>query len=283
MKKKVVAVVGPTASGKTAYAVQLAKRINGEIVSADSRLVYKGFNILCAKPTEEEKCGIKHYMIDVVEPETDYSVANYCDDATLVIEDILSRDKTPVVVGGTGLYFRVLLENFDIPRVPPNYDLRAELEKIDALELHKILVELDKKSAEKIHYKNTVKVIRAIEVCKTLGIPMSEAAGKSESKFDVEWIGLNFSDREKLYERINSRVDKMIECGAVDETRSLLARHGRVSNFVNTIGYREILSYLDGERSIEDAVVELKKVSRHYAKRQLTWFRRNENINWKYY
>ena len=280
MKKKVVAVVGPTASGKTAYAINLAKKINGEIISADSRLVYKGFNILCAKPTIEEQQGIKHYLMDVVEPEVDFSVANYCDEAKKVIDEIISKGKTPIVAGGTGLYFRILLEDFDMPRVAPDYDLRAELELKDTKELHEMLKELDEKSAQKIHFNNKVKIIRAIEVCKSTGKPMSEVAGKRECEYDVEWTGLNFKDREKLYERINLRVDNMIEQGGIEETKSLLEKHGRVSNFVNTIGYREILAYLDGEMTLDEAKEELKKNSRHYAKRQLSWFRQNEKINW---
>ena len=280
LKKKVVAVVGPTASGKTAYAINLAKKINGEIISADSRLVYKGFDILCAKPTIKEQEGIKHYLMDIVEPEVDFSVANYCDEAKKVIDEIISKGKTPIVAGGTGLYFRILLEDFDMPRVAPDYDLRAELELKDTKELHKMLMELDEKSAQKIHFNNKVKIIRAIEVCKSTGKPMSQVAGKREAEFDVEWIGLNFEDREKLYDRINLRVDKMIEQGGIEETKSLLEKHGRVSNFVNTIGYREVLAYLDGEMTLDEAVEELKKNSRHYAKRQLSWFRQNEKINW---
>ena len=272
--------MGPTASGKTSYAIALAKKINGEIISADSRLVYKGFNIMCAKPDDEEMQGIKHYMIDIAEPEVDYSVANYCDDAKIAIEEICEKEKTPIVVGGTGLYFRILLEDFDMPRVAPDYALREELEQIDTQKLHKMLFELDEVSAGRIHFNNKVKIIRAIEVCKTLGKPMSEAAGRRESEYDVEWIGLNFSDRAKLYEKIDLRVDKMIEMGGIEETKALLQKHGRVSNFVNTIGYREILSYLDGEKTLEEAIDELKKNSRHYAKRQLTWFRRNGAIRW---
>ena len=279
-KQKVIAVVGPTASGKTAYAINLAKRINGEIISADSRLVYRGFDVLCAKPTESEMEGIRHYLIDVVDPEVDYSVANYVDDARVAIAEITSRGKVPIVVGGTGLYFRILLEDFDMPRVEPDYELRQELDKLEAEQLHRMLDELDSKSAERIHFNNKVKIIRALEVCKKTGLAMSEVAGKRESEFDVEWIGLNFSDRAVLYDRINRRVDVMVDNGAVEETERLLKKHGRVSNFVNTIGYREILSYLDGELSFEGALEELRKNSRRYAKRQLSWFRQNEKINW---
>ena len=148
-KQKVIAIVGPTASGKTNFAINLAKKINGEIISADSRLVYKGFDILCAKPTIEEREGIEHYLIDVVEPEINFTVANYCDLAKIAVNKIIQKGKTPIIAGGTGLYFRILLEDFDMPRVAPNYDLRAELETFDTKELHKMLMDIDSKTAEK--------------------------------------------------------------------------------------------------------------------------------------
>lgn len=273
--------MGPTATGKTKFAVELAKKINGEVISADSRLVYKGFNIAAAKPKIEEMQGIKHHLIDIVEPEFDYSVANFHDDARIAINKIVTQGKTPIVAGGTGLYFRILLEDFDLPRVEPDYELRKNLEKIDCKELHNMLKELDPVGADKIHFNNKVKIIRAIEVSKTLNKPHSEAAGKKEVEFDVEWIGLNPEDRAVLYKRIDDRVDIMVESGLVDETKALLEKHGRINNFINTIGYQEILQYLDGEISFDEAILNMKQNSRRYAKRQLTWFRRNTNINWK--
>ena len=279
-KTKVIAIVGPTASGKSDYAINLAKKIDADIISADSRLVYKGFDVLCAKPRIEEMQGIKHYMMDVVEPEVDFSVANFCDMAKDVIKDITDRGKIPIVAGGTGLYFRILLEDYDMPRVAPNYDLRAELEEKSAEELYGVLRQKDPKSAEKIHKNNKVKLIRAIEVCESLNMPMSEAAKRKENEYDVEWIGLNYTNRADLYEKINNRVDKMLKMGAIEETEFLLKKHGRISNFVNTIGYKEILAYLDGLMSLDEAVEELKKNTRRYAKRQLSWFRQNQNINW---
>lgn len=272
--------MGPTASGKTKLAIQKAKTLNGEIISADSRLVYKGFDIATAKPTKEEMQEVEHHLIDIVEPEVDYSVANFFDDAKVAIEKIRRKGKVPIIVGGTGLYFRILLEDFDMPRVEPNYVLRGELEKIEPQKLHEMLEKLDPVAAEKIHFNNKVKIIRALEVCKALDKPHSEAAGKKEPEFDVEWIGLNFENRADLYERINLRVDEMLEKGLVEETKSLLEKHGRITNFVNTIGYQEILEYLDGKISLDEAVFQIKQNSRRYAKRQLTWFRRNENINW---
>lgn len=259
----------------------MAATNNGEIISADSRLVYKGFNIAAAKPTIDERQGIEHHLIDIVEPEIDYSVANFVDDAKIAIEQIIQKGKTPIIVGGTGLYFRILLEDFDMPRVEPDYELRTQLEALDSQVLHEMLRELDSISAEKIHFNNRVKIIRAIEVCKNLNRPMSIAAGKKEPEFDVEWIGLNFADRKNLYERIDNRVDEMLEQGLAAETKSLLEKHGRINNFVNTIGYQEILQYLDGQFSLEEAVFNIKQNTRRYAKRQLTWFRRNSLINWK--
>lgn len=273
--------MGPTASGKTSLSIQIAKKIDGEIISADSRLVYKGFDIASAKPTIEERQGIKHHLIDIVEPEVDYSAANFFDDARIAIEKIYKKGKTPIVVGGTGLYFRILLEDFDLPRVEPNYELRKELESIDTQKLHQMLKELDPISAEKIHFNNKVKIIRAIEVCKTLDKPHSEAAGKKEPEFDVEWIGLNFENRAELYERINKRVDEMVKNGLIEETKTLLEKHGRITNFTNTIGYQEILEYLDEKVTLNEAIETMKQNSRRYAKRQLTWFRRNTLIKWQ--
>lgn len=272
--------MGPTASGKSNLAIQIATANNGEIISADSRLVYKGFDIATAKPTMQERGDIEHHLIDIVEPEVDYSVANFLDDAKIAIEKITNKGKTPIVVGGTGLYFRILLEDFDMPRVEPDYELRKQLEKLETKELHEMLKELDPISAEKIHFNNKVKIIRAIEVCKTLKKPHSEAAGKKEPEFNVKWIGLNPPNRAILYEKVNKRVDEMVEKGLVKETKALLKRHGRINNFVNTIGYQEILEYLDGKITLEEAILNMKQNTRRYAKRQLTWFRRNKLIQW---
>lgn len=276
-KSKVIAIASPTATGKSKLAVELAHKVNGEIISADSRLVYKGFEIAVAKPTIEERENIPHYLIDVVEPEEDYSVANFVDDATIAIEDILSRGKTPIIVGGTGLYFRVLLEGYSLPRVPANADLRKELEEKSYDELMQELKTLDEKTYSQMKEASKRKLIRTIEICKDLGKPLSEMTLTAEPKYDVEWIGINLS-REEIYDRINKRVDKMVEMGLVDETKHLLSIHGRTPNFVKTIGYQEILQYLDGEISFERAIELLKQHTRNYAKRQLTWFRRNKAL-----
>ena len=273
--------MGPTATGKSSLAIKMAKEINGEIISADSRLVYKGFDIATAKPALEERQGIEHHLIDIVEPEFNYSAANFFDDAKVAIEKIRHKGKIPIVVGGTGLYFRILLEDFDLPRVAPNYKLRAELEKLTTRKLYEKLREIDPVSAKKIHFNNKVKIIRAIEVAKTLNKPISQAAGLKTPEYKVKWIGLNPSERKDLYEKINKRVDEMVKKGLVEETEKLLKKHGRINNLINTIGYQEIIKYFDGELLFDDAVELIKQNTRNYAKRQLTWFRKNPLIEWK--
>ena len=282
MNNRVIAVVGATASGKTSYAIELAKKINGEIISADSRLVYKGMDIGTAKPAIDEMQEIPHYMIDVVEPEYNYSVGLYVKEAKKHITDIISRGKVPIVVGGTGLYFRVLLENYDLPDVKPDYELRKELSSYSYEELLEMLTKLDEKAANSVEKNDKKKLIRYIEIIKLAGKPLDLVRGVKEKEFNVEWVGLNFP-REILYDRINKRVDLMIEQGLIDETKKLLQKHGRISNITDTIGYREVLSYLDGELSLDEAKDKLKQNTRNYAKRQLTWFRKNEQINWNCY
>lgn len=276
-KPRVIAVVGPTASGKTDYALELAERISGEIVSADSRLVYKGFDIGTAKPTLEERKSIPHYMIDIAEPEVDYSAGLYAEDASRAIDSIIERGHVPVVVGGTGLYFRLLLENYDVPKIEPDYEFRDKLREYPAEELYSMLKSKSMQRAAEIDPNDKKKIIRALEMAEHLEKPLSEY--KKEPLYEVEWIGLNF-DRSDLYDRINRRVDKMINDGLVDETRNLLANHGRIKNLVCTIGYQEIIAYLDGILTLEEAKDKLKQNTRNYAKRQLTWFRKNKAIQW---
>lgn len=282
MKPKVIAVVGPTASGKTKLAIDLAKQIDGEIISADSRYVYKGFDIASAKPTIEERDGIPHHLIDIVEPEVDYSVADFYDDAKSKIYEILERDKTPIIAGGTGLYFRVLLETYDLPRVEANPELRAELDSRDKENLLEELKLLDPNGYEKIKDANKRRIVRALEVTKILGKPFSEASVEKEPEFDVDWRIPYIESREILYDRINKRVDLMVEQGIIEETKQLLEKHGRIKNFVCTIGYQEILTYLDGKATLEEALDKLKQHTRNYAKRQLTWFRRNPALKIDY-
>ena len=278
VKKKVIAIAGPTASGKTKLAIELAHKLNGEIISADSRLVYKGFDIATAKPTIEEREGIPHHIIDIVEPEYDYSVAEFKKDATVKINEIISRGNTPIVAGGTGLYFRILLENYALPQIDCKPELRKELEEISNEDLYKELSEKDPVYAQKVHPNNKVRLVRVLEVIRTLNKPFSEACGLKEPEYDVEWIFPNIESREILYERINKRVDIMFENGIVKETQQLLDKHGRIKNLIGTIGYQEIISYLDGNCSIEEAIETLKMNTRRYAKRQLTWFRRTPEL-----
>ena len=275
---RVIAVVGATASGKTSYSIELAKKVNGEIISADSRLVYKNFNIATAKPTIEERCDIPHYMIDIVEPYEDYSVGLYVEDAKKCIRDILSRGKCPIIVGGTGLYLNALLMNYDFPKVKPDYELRKRFEA--DVDIYEKLLALDSEYASKVERNDRKKIIRALEVITLTGKKISQT--KNESEFDVEWIGLNYP-REELYDRINRRVDIMLESGLVEETKCLLEKYGRIDNLLYTIGYQEVISYLDGELPLTEAIDMLKQNTRRYAKRQLTWFRRNENIKWNLY
>ena len=278
-KKKVLAIAGPTASGKTKLAIEKAKELDGEIISADSRLVYKGFDIATAKPTVEEREGIPHYLIDVVEPEYDYSVADFKKEAEQKINDIISRWKLPIVAGGTGLYFRILLENYALPKIDCKPELRQELEQISNENLYKELCKKDPVYAKKVHPNNKVRLVRVLEVIRTLDKPFSEACGLKEPEYDVEWLFPKIESREVLYDRINKRVDIMLENGILDETKYLLNKHGRIKNLVGTIGYQEMIEYLDGKCSLEEAVEKLKMNTRRYAKRQLTWFRRTPELN----
>lgn len=277
-KKKVIAIAGPTASGKTKLAIELAHKIGGEIISADSRLVYKGFNIAAAKPTIEEREGIPHHLIDIVEPEYDYSVAQFKEDASKKIDEIISRGAIPIVAGGTGLYFRILLENYALPKIDCKPELRSELEKESNGTLYKELQEKDPVYAAKVHPNNKVRLVRVLEVIRTLNKPFSEACGLKEPDYDVEWIFPKIESREVLYERINQRVDEMVEAGILEETKLLLEKHGRIKNITGTIGYQEMISYIDGKCSFEQAVEDLKMNTRRYAKRQLTWFRRTPEL-----
>ncbi len=281
-KIKVIAIVGPTASGKTAYSIELAKKIDAEIISADSRLVYKGFDIGAAKPTKEEMDGIPHYMIDIVEPEFEYSAGLYKNEAKEKILEIHNKNKIPIIVGGTGLYIDILLKNYNLPQIEANHALRNELKTLSADNLYQKLYELDTEATNAIDKNDRKKLIRAIEIITTTGQPLSKTRSIDESEYDIEWIGKNF-ERKILYNRIDKRVDIMIENGLIKETQNLLKKHGRIPNIVNTIGYREIISYLDNKCSLEEASDLLKKNTRNYAKRQLTWFRRNSEIKWDVY
>ena len=278
---KVIAIVGPTASGKTAVAIKMAKKLKTEIISADSRQIYSDFNIAVAKPTELEMNGVVHHMLGFVNPDDDFTVANFADEARKIIYRLHQEGKIPVVVGGTGLYFRILLENFDMPRVAPNKEMRAELEKLSVQELYEMLKKLDPVISEKIHPNNTVKIIRALEVCKTLNMPMSEAQKIKETpEFDVLWFGLNAENRQFLYERVNKRVDIMIQNGLETEAKQMFEKYGNMQLLFDTIGYKEFFDYFNGKISHDEMKEQIKQNTRRYAKRQLTWFRQNKKIRW---
>ena len=279
-KQKIIAITGPSSSGKTALSVSLAKEINGEIISVDSRQIYKGLDIGSAKPTMDERQGIIHHMMDIIEVTAPFTVADFCDEANKIIGDIISRGKVPILAGGTGLYFRTLLQDFDLPRVAPNEELRKELNKKSCEELYNMLLEKDYEIAQKIHFNNKVKIIRALEVCISLGVPMSKAQKKKDSPDDVLWIGLNTQDRDFLYERINKRVEVMLSQGLEQEAKTLFEKYGENNILMSTIGYQEFLPYFKGEIEFSIAIEQLKQNTRRYAKRQISWFNANKDINW---
>ncbi len=218
--------------------------------------------------------------MDIVDVNQEYTVADFCDDAKVKIQEIISKGKIPILAGGTGLYFRVLLQDFDLPRVAPNKELREELEKLSSEELYNQLIELDYDIAQKIHFNNKVKIIRALEVCKTLGIPMSKAQKKKESEYDVLWFGLNAENRDFLYDRINKRVDIMLEQGLLKEAENLFEKYGENKILLGTIGYQEFYPFFKGEVDLETATELLKQNTRRYAKRQISWFKANSDIHW---
>ena len=288
MDNKVIAVVGATASGKTSLAIKIAQKYDGEVISADSMQIYKGMNIATAKPDKEEMCGIPHHLMDFLSPEKTFSVSQYVDMAKEKINDILSRGKVPVVCGGTGLYIRSLVENVRFSPHDSDEKLRNELndryEKEGGEVLLRELAEFDEETANTLHPSNNKRIIRAIEIFKTTGITMSEHIRDSKNiPSPYEWtvIGLAFADRQKLYDRINARVDIMLEAGLLDEAREFYREH-KGKTATGAIGYKELKPYLDGEMSLDEAVERLKQVTRNYAKRQMTWFKKDEYINWIY-
>lgn len=283
----VLAVVGPTASGKTALAVELAKRLGGEIVSADSMQIYKGMDIASAKPTEAEKQGIPHHMMDFLSPETPYSVAEYVKAARACILEIHKRQKLPILVGGTGLYVDSLLTGTQFIETETDFDLRARLEtEFDALGGEKMLEKLaafDRDTAARLHPNNRKRIIRAFEVYTLTGKTMTEALAASREKpspFTPCYIGIAYENREILYDRINRRVDIMLENGLLAEARAFF--QGTPDTAAQAIGYKELKPYLDGVLSLDEAVENLKRATRNYAKRQITWFKRNPQIHWIY-
>ena len=288
--KKIICVVGPTASGKSALAVNIAKRFNGEIISCDSMQLYKGMDVGTANVTACEMQGIPHHLTDIIDINDTFSVSDYVSLANECVCDIWRREKLPVFCGGTGLYIDSFVSGIKFSEYDNLPEYRKELEEFakcyGAEELHKKLYEYDPESAEKIDMQNVKRVIRALEVYKSTGIPISEWNRKAlrEAKpKDALYIGITFQDRSLLYERIDRRVDIMIESGLLDETKKLMDNGLKNTNTAGqAIGYKELYPYFDGDGSLEECVEKLKINSRHYAKRQLTWFSRNKNIKWIY-
>lgn len=281
----VAAVIGPTASGKSDLAVEICRHFGGEVVSADSMQIYKGMDIATAKPTEEEKKNVPHHMMDFLDNTEDYSVALYQRAAAECIADIHLRGLLPVVCGGTGLYVDTLLNNVKLSEESYDEELRRSLlkraEDEGAEKLLEEVMAFDPEYAEKLHPNNIKRIVRALEVYKTTGTTMTEQIemSKQASPYDVCFIGLDAEDRQFLYDRIDRRVDIMLERGLESEAREYLATASS-STSAQAIGYKELRPYIDGDVSLNEAVENLKRATRRYAKRQLTWFRRNERINW---
>ena len=283
----IIVICGPTASGKTALAVEVAKRLNGEIVSADSMQIYKEMNIGTAKPNAAEQCGIAHYMLDVVSVTEEYNVSRYVNNASDCIEKIKNKGKKAILAGGTGLYIDSLVNNINFFKIENDYEYREYLKKC-ALEkgnvyVHDMLYKIDRNAAQRLHPNDLKRVIRALEVYKTTGKTISEIQYESirKRRYNPVFIGLDYKDRSVLYRRIEKRVEDMIENGLLEEARGLL-KYNLSATARAAIGYREMFDYIHGEISFENAVSDICKKTRNYAKRQLTWFRKNREINWLY-
>ncbi|MBR2500464.1 MAG: tRNA (adenosine(37)-N6)-dimethylallyltransferase MiaA [Clostridia bacterium] len=286
-KKKIIVIAGPTATGKTKLSIDIAKAYGGEIVSSDSVQIYKRLDIGSAKPTKEEMSGITHHLIDILEPYESFSVADFVERAKDSIEDILSRGKLPIVVGGTGLYISSLVDNVSFSAAETDHTLRGELNKRaeteGVLALYEELKKTDPVAAENIHPNNIKRVIRALEIYYQTGKTMTEhntISKLTESPYDAKMYALS-SDRELIYERINKRVDIMVKDGLLEEVSALL-ESGITKDMqsMQAIGYKEIIAYLEGDLSKDAAIDLVKQNSRHYAKRQLTWFKRDERYTW---
>ena len=283
----IICIAGPTASGKTALAVALAKALNGEVVSCDSMQIYKRMDIGTAKPTREEMEGIVHHMIDVAEPDEDFSVSRYCEMASPIVDDIIARGKTAIIAGGTGLYMDSLIRGNDFAPFPSTgmrkkLEARADAEGMEAMLEH--LRSIDPESAARLHLADRKRIIRALEVYYETGETITAHNIKTQAippRYNPLWLGLDFADRAELYRRIDLRVGLMLEMGLVQEIKDLLASGIPAKcTAMQAIGYKEFIAALDGQCTIEEAADEVRKSSRHYAKRQLTWFRRNKNVRW---
>lgn len=287
MKKPLIVLTGPTAVGKTSLSISLAKAVNGEIISADSMQVYKGMDIGSAKIRKEEMQGVTHYLVDILEPEEEFHIVKFQELAKAAMEEIYAKGKIPILVGGTGFYIQAVTRDIDFTQAEQETSYREELEQLakekGAEYLHEKLREVDPKSAENIHANNVKRVIRALEFYHQNGTPISEHNEEQKqqtSPYNLTYFVLT-APREILYERIDRRVDQMMEEGLLEEVKSLRERgchRGMVS--MQGLGYKEILAYLEGEYPLEEAVRILKRDTRHFAKRQLTWFRREQDVIW---
>ncbi len=286
MKPKVIVICGPTASGKTSLSIEVAKKIDGEIISCDSMQIYKDMNIGTAKPTVEEMQGIPHYMLDFVLPSERYSVADFKEAATDRIEDILKREKVPIIVGGTGLYVDALTKNITYPEIEIDLEYRKQLEELikeNGLEsLYEEAKKIDEKAMQTISKNDKKRIMRVLEIYHQTGKTKTQLESESRlSPPPYEYIVFAINmEREKLYERINKRVDIMIDQGLIEEVKALTKKYEEFPTAMQGLGYKEVVSYLKKEITKEEMIEKLKMETRRYAKRQLTWFRKDENIKW---
>lgn len=284
---KILFIIGQTASGKTALAIELAKQFNGAIVNADSRQVYKKMDIVTAKPARDHNSsrteyfvqGIKHYLLDVCDPGKTFTLADFKKHALVAIQTILNNGQLPIIVGGTGLYIWSLVDNLKIPAVLPNKKLRASLEEKSLPSLVKLLKNTDPQSANTIDLKNKRRVLRALEVALSSGESFSKQATKSKLIYNSFQIGLRW-ERAEIFKRIEDRIDQQIKNGAVDEAKKLLKDYPDQLPSLSTIGYKQLGAFLKGESTLTQAIAQFKRDTRHYAKRQETWFKRDARIEW---
>ena len=285
-KHKVIVICGPTASGKTALSIELAKKINGEIVSADSMQIYKDMDIGTAKPTKQEMGEIKHYLLDFVSPEDRYSVAQYKQDAKKAIKEIINKCKTPIIVGGTGLYVDSLIYEIEYNDIKLDDEYRKKLEKIaeeqGLEELYKKAVEIDPEAMKKISQNDKKRIMRVLEIYHSTGKTKTEQEKESRKnpvEYDYRVFAINW-DREILYQRINKRVDIMAEQGLIEEVKEILDKYDKFPTAMQGLGYKEVVDYLNGIYTKEEMIEKIKLETRRYAKRQLTWFRKNKQTIW---
>jgi tRNA dimethylallyltransferase len=282
--KKLIIIAGPTASGKTDLAIKLALQLNTEIISADSRLVYRDFDIGTAKPSQKELNAVPHHLINIVNPDFNYTAAIFKEDATKIINQLHSENKIPVMAGGTGFYIRSAVDGLNMPDVKPDEDYRKELIDFAQIygnqELHNKLKKIDPHAAAKIHYNDVFRITRALEVYKTTGQPMSELKTTSPSPYDLLYIALTAENRDFLYHRINQRVLTMLETGLMEEVKFLINKYGKTLSLLKTLGYKEVLDFLEQKCSYNNMIDDIQRNTRHFARRQLIWFRPDNRIHW---